>query len=312
MKRCEEFRIACLGDSLTKGNESLVTGAGGHSGLRFLGNYPRTLAAQLPSRTRLPDLDEGDACCTAAERPRSRGRVLCPTVRNFGRGGSTASDDGPLSYRRTPEWRAAMAWRPHVAILLLGTNDGRRDALWTQGRLHGRRSVQRGLAQLLNSLLRLPSRPAVALALPLPLRLHNATVHARVHELVVPALVTAANRVAAASAPGDERSRGRGATRAAQRGLYRASGQRRRRRSRRLRRGGEAPADLLSEAQRCHRCAAGSVVLWDTRGAVPADQPSLFVPDGIHPTAQGATMLADAVRASLARCLCFSNANYTL
>ena len=80
----------------------------------------------------------------------------------------------------------------------------------------------------------------------------------------------------------------------------------------RLRRGDEAAANPLSDAQRCRKCAAGSVVLWDTRGAVPADEPSLFVPDGIHPTAQGATMLADAMRGSLERCLCYSNVTVSL
>ena len=42
------LRVACLGDSLTKGNESLYDGGPKPRALRLLGNYPRVLASLLP------------------------------------------------------------------------------------------------------------------------------------------------------------------------------------------------------------------------------------------------------------------------
>ena len=176
------LRVACLGDSLTKGNESLYDGGPKPRALRLLGNYPRVLASLLPPTLPAPSSRRGS------------GRSLQVVVRNFGRGGATASFDGRNVYGRSAQFDAALAWRPHVALLLLGTNDARSDARSD--------AVHKGIVRLAARLRKLPSRPALALLLP-PRVLYNetfsglppGTLERRRTELVLPALRRAAREL---------------------------------------------------------------------------------------------------------------------
>jgi lysophospholipase L1-like esterase len=87
------MRIACVGDSLTRGD-------GAHEGRAqhpTRGNYPATLQHLLPGAT----------------------------VRNFGHGGATACNASDTPYETTREFRHARAFRAHVVVLMLGTNDAK-------------------------------------------------------------------------------------------------------------------------------------------------------------------------------------------
>ncbi len=100
------IRIACVGDSLTRGDgrhepfNSFLKPSKKHI-LQKRGNYPLALHA---------------LGCEAI------GRCV---VRNFGHGGATASNCSDLPYESTREYKAALKWRPHVVVLMLGTNDAK-------------------------------------------------------------------------------------------------------------------------------------------------------------------------------------------
>ncbi len=79
-------RVACMGDSITFGARIAD---------RANSSYPARLAARRPN----------------AE------------VRNFGVGGATLLRRADHPYSATAPWRAALAWRPDVAVVVLGTND---------------------------------------------------------------------------------------------------------------------------------------------------------------------------------------------
>jgi lysophospholipase L1-like esterase len=109
---CSRVRVACVGDSLTRGDglhehppkrrvpawrlskRNLI--------MRVRGNYPMLLSRLL-------------------------GRRFFD-VRNFGRGASTAcnlsASAGP-PYASTPHFAAALRFQPHIVILMLGTNDAK-------------------------------------------------------------------------------------------------------------------------------------------------------------------------------------------
>ena len=98
---CEPVRVACLGDSLTRGDGSHE--ARQKSSLAGRGNYPMRLQRLLGTES--------------------------ATVLNFGHGGATACNGSDIPYLRTREFRRALQWRPHLLILMLGTNDGK-DKHW--------------------------------------------------------------------------------------------------------------------------------------------------------------------------------------
>mmetsp|Transcript_13838 Transcript_13838/g.28065 ORF Transcript_13838/g.28065 Transcript_13838/m.28065 type:complete len:321 (-) Transcript_13838:164-1126(-) len=90
------MRIACIGDSLTRGD-------GSHEGRRQhpnRGNYPKRLQQFLDASHY--------------------------TVRNFGHGGATACNASTMPYELTREFRRARAFRPHIVVLMLGTNDAKK------------------------------------------------------------------------------------------------------------------------------------------------------------------------------------------
>ena len=91
-------RVACLGDSITRGDashEGLVRGAPRKAGR---GNFPLALGAAL-------------------------GKGF--EVRNFGHGGATATRGNALSYEKLREYAAARKFAPNVALWMLGTNDSK-------------------------------------------------------------------------------------------------------------------------------------------------------------------------------------------
>lgn len=108
----ELIRIACVGDSLTRGDglhEHIPANRvpfqrlrPSQYALRKRGSYP-ALLARLAATQRA-------------------------VVRNFGHGGATACNNsggnGP-PYESVPEYSAALRFAPHVVILMLGTNDAK-------------------------------------------------------------------------------------------------------------------------------------------------------------------------------------------
>lgn len=94
---CVPLRIACLGDSLTRGDGTHER----HARLKELtgrGNYPAALQRLLGEHFK---------------------------VQNFGHGGTTACNLSDAPFVRTREFRRAISFRPHVLILMLGTNDAK-------------------------------------------------------------------------------------------------------------------------------------------------------------------------------------------
>ena len=83
----ETIRVACVGDSIT-------FGAGIKD--RKNDNYPVVLGRSLGERFE---------------------------VRNFGVSGATLLKDGDFSYWKTPAFKAATEFDPHVVVIKLGTND---------------------------------------------------------------------------------------------------------------------------------------------------------------------------------------------
>jgi lysophospholipase L1-like esterase len=59
--------------------------------------------------------------------PACLGRLLGPgyDVRNFGHSGATLLKKGDLPYDRQPEHTAAVAFKPDVVVIMLGTNDSK-------------------------------------------------------------------------------------------------------------------------------------------------------------------------------------------
>ena len=88
------LRIACVGDSLTRGDGSHE----GRSQHPLRGNYPAHLQSRLSNAI----------------------------VRNFGHGGATACNASDVPFELTREFRKAKAFRPHIVVLMLGTNDAKR------------------------------------------------------------------------------------------------------------------------------------------------------------------------------------------
>ena len=155
----ERLRIACMGDSLTRGD-----GLHEHPPLRRV-PWNRLRQSQQPLRERgsYPALLARLAASRRAE------------VRNFGHGGSTACNytggHGP-PYESLPEYAAAQRFAPHIVVLMLGTNDAK-PSFWSMGPCaqwgrepgHGLRA---GLTSILATFRRLPQPPKLILLLTPP------------------------------------------------------------------------------------------------------------------------------------------------
>ena len=95
------IRIACLGDSLTRGDGSHEPFSAARPPHKGRGNYPALLDKWL-------------------------GKDF--VVMNFGRGGTTACETN-VPFDRTRQFRSAKSFKPHLVILMLGTNDAK-DTNW--------------------------------------------------------------------------------------------------------------------------------------------------------------------------------------
>ena len=149
----EPLRIACVGDSLTRGDA----------------------LHELPQRHRVP--------AHKLRRPfhvelRSRGNYPALLqrlfgqhvhVRNFGHGGSTACNASELPYAGTKEYKRVTRWEPHVAVVMLGTNDAK-GRFWRPGATCGPNGegFQTGLLQILRALQAAASPPPMLLLVPPP------------------------------------------------------------------------------------------------------------------------------------------------
>ena len=133
--------IACVGDSITRGDAAHEPGNGTHLPLKTerkmqgRGNYPLLLRWLLASAS----------------------------VTNFGHGGCTAVN-GTFGYVRTEEYKAALKSKPSVVILMLGTNDAKHK-LWPQHKS----SFVAALRSMGRSFLDLPSQPSLILMTPPPI-----------------------------------------------------------------------------------------------------------------------------------------------
>ena len=83
-------------------------------------------------------------------------------VRNFGVSGRTLLRKGDLPYWRTKQYKQALAWKPNVVVIKLGTNDTKMNN-WKY-----RDELEKDLIDLAKSFISLPSKPKVFLALPIP------------------------------------------------------------------------------------------------------------------------------------------------
>lgn len=148
------IRVACVGDSLTRGD-------GLHERLPF----QRIPASELTQRD-LPMRERGSY-------PAMLHHLLGHRrydVRNFGHGGTTACnfstglEFGP-PYAMTREFPAALRFRPHVVVLMLGTNDAK-DSL--NSMCDHEDSTEDGLARLISAFMRAPTPPRILLILTPP------------------------------------------------------------------------------------------------------------------------------------------------
>lgn len=122
------IRVACVGDSITYGH--LIPE-------RDRQSYPAVLGRWLGSDWQ---------------------------VGNFGRNGATLLRQSPRPYHEQPEYRDALAFRPHIVVLQLGTNDTKRET-WEAA---GDRFLEDALT-LIHSFQDLETKPRLVLCLPIPL-----------------------------------------------------------------------------------------------------------------------------------------------
>lgn len=85
-------------------------------------------------------------------------------VKNFGVSGRTLLNKGDLPYMNEEAWRDALAFRPDIVVVKLGTNDAK-DYNWKH-----RADFGHDLQQLVDSLRALPSKPRVFLCSPIKAR----------------------------------------------------------------------------------------------------------------------------------------------
>lgn len=85
-------------------------------------------------------------------------------VKNFGVSARTLLNKGDLPYMREEAWRDALAFRPNIVVVKLGTNDAK-DHNWKHGADFGS-----DLQQMVDSLRRLPSKPQIFLCSPIRAR----------------------------------------------------------------------------------------------------------------------------------------------
>ena len=123
---CKPIRIACVGDSLTRGDGSHERRQ--QKNLKGRGNFPKYLDSLLNEE---------------------KGQFI---VRNFGHGGTTACNTSDSPFIQTREFRRAVRFRPHLLVLMLGTNDAK-DKNWDVSSRcsRGADSLASGLSQIVGA-----------------------------------------------------------------------------------------------------------------------------------------------------------------
>jgi acetyl esterase/lipase/lysophospholipase L1-like esterase len=124
--RHDAVRIACIGNSITEGYGIDMSSKYG---------YPADLQKKL-----------GDGYL----------------VKNFGVSARTLLNKGDFPYMKERQWKDALAFRPQIVIIGLGTNDSKPEN-WRYGK-----EFKKDLQQMLDSLKSLPSKPVIYLATPIP------------------------------------------------------------------------------------------------------------------------------------------------
>lgn len=120
------FRVACIGNSITDGFGIDMNDALG---------YPACLQRLL-----------GDGYY----------------VKNFGVSARTLLNKGDLPYMNEEAWHDALAFKPNIVIIKLGTNDAK-DYNWVHGADYGK-----DLQQMIDSLKALPTKPKIYVCSPIP------------------------------------------------------------------------------------------------------------------------------------------------
>jgi len=165
------MRVACVGDSLTRGDGAHLGGAVRRR-IALFGNYPMRLQQALGG---------GGGSSGGAAAAAKKAGAEAWLVRNFGRGGSTAIAGNQTlachgytttavgtgtgarphtrAYLGSAEFHAALQLLPHVVLLMLGSNDST-EPCWDG------EAFSRGLHELVHAFRALPSRPALVLLVP--------------------------------------------------------------------------------------------------------------------------------------------------
>ena len=118
------IRVACVGDSITAG----VGASGGHA-------YPDQLGKMLGSKWE---------------------------VHNFGVSGCTLLNHGDNPYQKQAAFRAALAYKPNVVVIMLGTNDTKPQNWKFKDQLAA------DYKDLIGRFAKLPSKPRIFICRPVP------------------------------------------------------------------------------------------------------------------------------------------------
>ena len=165
------LKVACLGDGLTQGDHNPFGKV-----RTFVPVLEGLLRAHAARRDATPCSQDPSLCARVRQ---CGGAHACAdtaptTVRavNFGLGGRTAGRWGDCEPRwwRSPETEAqyhymalSTGWRPHVLLLMFGTDDVRLAGCWH------REAFARGLYEIAAPFLALPTPPMIVLAIPPPI-----------------------------------------------------------------------------------------------------------------------------------------------
>lgn len=127
----DAFRVACVGDSITYGDGLAKPETA---------SYPAQLQGLLGDST---------------------------VVRNFGRNGRTLLRQGHAPYWREEALAEALAFRPHVVVIMLGTNDSK------PGNWQHAADFEPDYLALIDTFLALPTAPRVLIGVPPPVYRHG-------------------------------------------------------------------------------------------------------------------------------------------
>lgn len=140
-------RIACVGDSITAGNRThdptLRDRDRNLTRIIKAGNYPFTLKQLLENRVASVSSSSlsssafsknaknanNKQSCQYQQQQQSSSASLKFDIRNFGASGATVSQGSEQSsYRHKDQFRDSLNFKPHIVIIMLGTNDGKTES----------------------------------------------------------------------------------------------------------------------------------------------------------------------------------------